>query len=526
LITGSPRTPVRSSAFRRGLCGNSTAFFVYNYTSMALLTVAAEYQPGERFAAAIKSFASSPPVSAVFIGGGQPLPDALVTLGQKLRSLDAGLLSGAGISRLLEWADTSHLLLLLPGGLVPFPGDRAIERLLGVARNSGAGLVYSDFTDDLSESTEAHPLIDYQPGSIRDNFDFGSMVLVSREAARSALSRHGVIDDAIRWGGLYDLRLKLSIDSAVLRIPEPLYHRSPTDIRDSGKRQFDYVDPSQRDYQLEMERIATSHLRRIGAYLPASFDNPPAAPDHFPVRASVIIPVRNRERTIAQAVRSALSQKTRFDFSVIVVDNHSTDGTTGVVAGFAREHRNVVHLMPERLDLGIGGCWNEAIYSAHCGSIAVQLDSDDLYADDGTLARIVEKFDEGPYAMVIGAYTIVNFDLDEVPPGLIDHREWTRENGRNNALRISGLGAPRAFYVPVLRQFGFPNASYGEDYAVGLRISRHYEIGRIYNSVYFARRWEGNSDARLDTTTANKYEAYKDRLRTIEILARQKKNLE
>ena len=526
MITGSPRTPVRSSAFRRGLSGNSTALLDYNDTSMDLVTVAAEYQPGERFAAAVKSFAASPTVSAAFIAGAQRLPEALATPGQKISSLDAGLLSGAGISRLVESAETSHLMLLLRGGLVPFPSDRPIQRMLAVASDSGAGLVYSDFTDDLAESIEAHPLIDYQLGSIRDNFDFGSVVLISREAARSALSRHGVIDNAIRWGGLYDLRLKLSIDSAVLRIPEPLYHRIPSDIRDSGKRQFDYVDPGQRDYQLEMECIATSHLKRIGAYLPASFDSPPAAADHFPVRASVIIPVRNRERTIAQAVQSALSQKPPFDFNVIVVDNHSTDGTTRIVAGLARGHRNVVHLIPERLDLAIGGCWNEAIYSAHCGSIAVQLDSDDLYADDTTLARIVEKFDEGPYAMVIGAYTIVNFDLNEIPPGVIDHREWTRENGRNNALRISGLGAPRAFYVPVLRQFGFPNASYGEDYAVGLRISRDYEIGRIYDSVYFARRWEGNSDARLDTATANRYEAYKDRLRTIEILARQKKNLE
>jgi hypothetical protein len=416
-------------------------------------------------------------------------------------------------------------MLLLAGGLVHVPGERAIERIVDVARDSGAGLIYSDFVDDLGGSTEEHPTIDYQLGSIRDSFDFGATALISREAALSALRRHGSIDQAIRWGGLYDLRLKLSIDWTLLRIPEPLYHRASSDVRDSGKRQFDYVDPRHRDYQLEMERIATGHLTRIGAYLPPSFNELPPAVDRFPVRASVILPVRNRQRTVAQAVQSAVSQKTAFDFNVIVVDNHSTDGTTGIVDRLTREYRNVVHLIPERLDLGIGGCWNEAIYSAHCGSIAVQLDSDDIYAGDATLARIVEKFDEGPYAMVIGAYTIVNFDLAEIPPGLIDHREWTRENGRNNALRISGLGAPRAFYVPVLRRFGFPNTSYGEDYAVGLRISRDYEIGRIYDSVYFARRWEGNSDARLDIPTANKYEAYKDRLRTIEIMARQRKNL-
>jgi glycosyltransferase involved in cell wall biosynthesis len=265
-------------------------------------------------------------------------------------------------------------------------------------------------------------------------------------------------------------------------------------------------------------------LKRIGAYLAPEFQIPPERSIGFPVRASVVIPVRNRERTIEDAVNSALSQRTMFSFNVIVVDNHSTDRTSEILQEIESRDGRLIHLKPSRRDLGIGGCWNEAIYSSHCGEYAVQLDSDDLYSDEHTLETIVAKFGERAYAMVIGSYKIVDFELREIPPGLIDHREWTRENGRNNALRISGLGAPRAFYVPVLRQFGFPNASYGEDYAVALRISRDYEIGRIYDPIYYARRWEGNSDAALPLPTANRYDAYKDHLRTVEILARQRMN--
>jgi glycosyltransferase involved in cell wall biosynthesis len=234
-----------------------------------------------------------------------------------------------------------------------------------------------------------------------------------------------------------------------------------------------------------------------------------------------VIPVRNRERTIADAVRSALGQRTGFAFNVLVVDNHSTDRTGALLEELAAQDPRVVRLVPDRTDLGIGGCWNHAVYSPLCGEYAVQLDSDDLYADEGTLERMVGHFQQGPYAMVIGSYTIVSFDLQEIPPGLIDHREWTRENGRNNALRINGLGAPRAFFVPLLRQIGLPNVSYGEDYAAALRISREYEVGRIYDPVYLARRWEGNSDAALPLATANRYDAYKDHVRTVEILARQ-----
>jgi hypothetical protein len=411
----------------------------------------------------------------------------------------------------------------LPGGEVEY-GERLLERWLQVADDSGAGLLYADFREQRGGELTDHPLIDYQLGSIRDDFDFGAMVLISRRAARLAVRRHGPIPADLRWGGLYDLRLKISIDSPILRVPEPLYTRRALDGRASGERIFDYVDPRRREYQLEMERIATEHLRRIGAYLEPRFAAVPDSDERFPVRASVIIPVRNRAQTIADAARSALAQATDFAFNVIVVDNYSTDGTTEVLTQLAAEDARLIHLIPARTDLGIGGCWNEAVYSSHCGRYAVQLDSDDLYADAHTLARIVAKFEEGRYAMVIGSYTTVDFELRQLPPGLVDHREWTRENGHNNALRINGLGAPRAFDVTVLRRFGLPNVSYGEDYAVALRISREYEIGRIYDSVYQCRRWGGNTDSALPLQTMNRYDAYKDRLRTIEILARQQLN--
>jgi hypothetical protein len=426
--------------------------------------------------------------------------------------------SGAGLNRLIEETTTDYLLLALPGGSVEI-GQRAIERFLSVAQESQSAWVYSDFKDDRTD----HPLIDYQRGSIRDTFDFGPMILVSKRAAQKAFSLYGPVGEEIRWGALYDLRLKLSIDSPLLRLPEPLYTRSPLDARSTGERLFDYVDPRQRDYQIEMEHIASAHLKREGAYLEPRFETAPPPERNFPVRASVIIPVRNRERTIRDAAMSALAQQTDFAFNVIVVDNHSTDGTTEILSELASRDPRLIHLRPRRRDLGIGGCWNEAVYSEHCGQYAVQLDSDDLYKDEHTLAKIASKMDEG-YAMVIGSYTIVNFDLEEIPPGLIDHSEWTRENGRNNALRINGLGAPRAFHVAVLRQTGFPNTSYGEDYSTALRISRRYEIGRIFESIYFARRWEGNSDAQLPIPVANRYDAYKDFLRTVEILARKKVN--
>ncbi len=487
----------------------------------------------------------------------QDAPPALPE-GAKAIKVDA-FFSGPAVNSLIESWQTDYLLLALPGGQVEL-GARVLERFVQVADDTGAALVYSDFRERNGDEITDHPLIDYQLGAIRDNFDFGSLILLSREAVETAMRERGGISSDIRWGGLYDLRLKLSINSTIFRIPEPLYTRVAVDSRATGEKIFDYVDPRKRDYQIEMEKIATEHLERIGARLEPTFAELPESREQFPVKASVIIPVRNRVKTIADAVRSALAQKTDFPFNVIVVDNHSTDGTTDALRELAADNGmanaskeenhgsaalsdsshqphpshhsqetvkangRLIHIIPSRTDYGIGGCWNEAIYSAHCGRYAVQLDSDDIYSSDNTLARIVAEFDSGKCAMVIGSYTIVDFDLNELPPGLIDHREWTRENGRNNALRINGLGAPRAFDVTVLRRIGLPNTSYGEDYAVALRVSREYEIGRIYDSLYFARRWSGNSDSALPLQTANRYDTYKDRLRTIEILARQQFN--
>lgn len=412
--------------------------------------------------------------------------------------------SSGSLNAVLEGADSEVLFVGDPRVSID-PGPRMFDRMAQVMRETGAGLVYSD--------SAGAPRIDYQLGSIRDNFDFGPMIALSVPAARQA-----GIADGWKWGALYDLRLRLSAKHALVRIPEPLYSASINDTRPTGEKQFDYVDPRNRDYQIEMEQIATEHLKRIGAWLEPNFAQVTKGEETFPVKASVVIPVRNRERTIGDAVRSALSQHTDFAFNVIVVDNHSTDRTTEILRGIG--DTRVRHRIPARNDLGIGGCWNEAIHSTDCGQYAIQLDSDDLYVDDGAVCRIVEELEAGPYAMVVGSYTMVDFSLQQIPPGLIDHREWTRENGRNNALRINGLGAPRAFNTSILREIGFPNVSYGEDYAVALRISREYEIGRIYESLYLCRRWEGNSDSALPRDVANRYDSYKDWLRTLETQAR------
>jgi glycosyltransferase involved in cell wall biosynthesis len=298
----------------------------------------------------------------------------------------------------------------------------------------------------------------------------------------------------------------------------------PTDLRATGEKMFDYVDPRHQAVQREMEHVATDHLGRINAFLPMRTSPVPSSAGDFPVTASVVIPVRNRKGTIADAIKSAATQQSKASFNVIIVDNHSTDGTSEIIADVAGQFDNVVHVIPHRDDLAIGGCWNEAIHHPSCGRIAVQLDSDDLYQDTHSLQRMIDAFHGGNVAMVVGSYTLVNRDLQEIPPGLIDHREWTAENGHNNALRINGLGAPRAFLTELLRAEGFPNVSYGEDYAVALRLSRNYPVGRIYDSVYLCRRWEGNTDADLPIERMNRYDAYKDQLRTLEIATRQRMN--
>jgi hypothetical protein len=492
---------------------------------MRLLTIVLPYPSGfGDVSPVIQSFAGSSLVSRILTLHQGPAPK--IEAPGKIQFIQMeSYFSGTGMEQVLAAAPTDYLLLVLPGAQVTI-GQRALERFLQVVEDTGAGLVYSDFRQAQDTGVLEHPTIDYQPGSLRDTFDFGSLVFISKKAAEQALKAHGRIDASLRWAGFYDLRLKISIDFPIVRIPESLYTTRSAYESASGEasyeRMFAYVDPKNRDYQLEMEQVATAHLKRLGAFLEPEFSKLPPPEGDFSITASIVIPVRNRERTIADAVESALGQSAPVEYNVIVVDNHSTDETTDILRQLATQHKNLIHKIPARTDLGIGGCWNEAIYSPECGLYAVQLDSDDLYADAHVLERLISKFDEGGYAMVIGSYTTVGFNLEEIPPGLVDHCEWTRENGRNNALRIGGLGAPRAFYLPVLRRFGFPNVSYGEDYAVGLRISREYEIGRLFESVYLCRRWEDNTDRALPLKIMNRYEAYKDWLRTVEIQARRK----
>ena len=395
-------------------------------------------------------------------------------------------------------------------------GYMALERLLQIAQDTEAGLVYADHYQVKGGELVKAPVIDYQKGSLRDDFDFGSVLFFDAAALKESVQR---MTETYQHAGLYDLRLKLSQRYALVHANEYLYSEVEEDNRKSGEKQFDYVDPRNRDRQIEMEKACTQHLKEIGGYLEPHFKDIDFNQGEFEVEASVIIPVRNRAATIGAAIESVLKQQTKFKFNLIVIDNHSTDGTTEAIDAFKADGR-VVHLVPERNDLGIGGCWNYGVNSKHCGKFAVQLDSDDLYKDEHTLQTIVDAFYEQKCAMVIGSYMMTDFDLNELPPGVIDHKEWTPDNGRNNALRINGLGAPRAFYTPVLRSIGLPNTSYGEDYAMGLNISRHYQIGRIYDVLYLCRRWGGNSDAALSIEKVNANNLYKDRIRTWELEAR------
>lgn len=395
-------------------------------------------------------------------------------------------------------------------------GQFALERMVQVAENTGAAMVYADYSEVKNGEETAHPVIDYQKGSLRDDFNFGPVQFYRTEVLKN------FSEEEFNFAGFYALRLHASRLGEFVHIPEFLFTMVETDTRKSGEKQFDYVSTSARERQIEMEKACTNHLKKIGAFLSPPFEEVDFSESDFPVEASVIIPVRNRVKTIKDAVESVLMQKTSFWFNLIVVDNYSTDGTTEILEKYANEGM-LIHLIPERKDLGIGGCWNEGIFHGKCGKFAVQLDSDDLYASENTLQTIVDKFYEEKCAMVIGSYQMTNFKLEEIPPGLIDHKEWTPDNGPNNALRINGLGAPRAFYTPVLRDIKVPNVSYGEDYAVGLAISRTYKIGRIYEPVYLCRRWEDNTDASLDIGKQNAHNLYKDRIRTIELMARMRR---
>lgn len=427
-------------------------------------------------------------------------------------------LSSQTVEKIAENGEGKYSLILTQDDLLEL-GQNALERFYSVAENFGAGLVYSNYYEIKDGSRNQHPVIDYQFGSLRDDFDFGYLLFYNNSAIKDAVSKS---THDYEYAGFYNLRLKISQEQTFVRIPEFLYTTIESDARKSGAKQFDYVNPKNRKVQIEMEEAVTEHLKKINAYLPPKFKEIKIENGEFKHEASVVIPVFNRINTIGDAVDSVMKQNTDFKFNLIVVDNHSTDGTTEKLKEYVEKYENVVHIIPERKDLGIGGCWNVAVKDERCGKFSLQLDSDDIYADETTVQKIVETFQNEKCAMVIGSYKITDFDLNEIPPGLIDHKEWTPENGRNNALRINGLGAPRAFYTPLLREIKVPNVSYGEDYAVGLEVSRNYQIGRIYNSIYLCRRWEGNSDASLDIEKANAHNTYKDRVRTFEVMARQR----
>ena len=452
---------------------------------------------GEDISTTVESFSRSHSFTGVTILSGVSLRST-----QTLRSIAEAI---------------SHKYVLIYTKDLPLEmGLFALDRLIAIAEDTKADMLYADHYEVVDGQRKKHPVIDCQKGALRDDFDFGSVLVFRSTSFRKAVR---AMEEDYEWGALYDLRLRMK---KIVHVNEYLYTEIETDTRKSGEKQFDYVDPKNRAVQIEMEQICTAHLKRIGAYLEPKFKDVEFT-GGFPVTASVVIPVYNRVRTVKDAVESALAQQCEFPFNVIVVDNHSTDGTTELLEEIAAKDERLVHIVPAKYDLGIGGCWNLAVHSEKCGEFAVQLDSDDVYSGPDTLTKIVNAFREQNCAMVVGTYQMTNFDMQPIPPGVIDHREWTEENGRNNALRINGLGAPRAFWTPLLRQINLPNTSYGEDYALGLRISREYRIGRIYDVLYCCRRWEGNSDAALDIEKVNANNLYKDRIRTWELEASLKK---
>ncbi len=431
------------------------------------------------------------------------------------------------VTSIAENTDADYVMICTKATPVKW-GLYALERFLFTADDTDAVMVYSDHYSMVKGKLEKHPVIDYQAGSLRDDFDFGSLWLVKAGCLHDYISQQDRTE--YRYAGLYDLRLYLSRTGEIFHLNEYLYTEDELDCRKSGEKQFDYVNPRNREVQIEMERACTRHLEKVGALIDTNFYRKPDFDEQeFEYEASVVIPVYNREKTIADAVKSALGQKTSFKFNVIVVNNHSTDATGEILDTIAHEleARNdkmagrLIQIVPERNDLGIGGCWNVAVNSTHCGKFSIQLDSDDLYSSPKTLQKIVDAFHKQKAAMIVGSYRMCDFELNTLPPGLIDHKEWTEDNGCNNALRINGLGAPRAFFTPLVRQIQFPNTSYGEDYALGLAFSRRYRIGRIYEELYLCRRWGGNSDAALGIDRINANNLYKDRLRTMELKARQ-----
>lgn len=471
------------------------------------------YTGQEQSQSLINQFRTSPLVREVYVLAKEqvPLSNCHVVVVEENNSCSTVRL----IAKLLR---ADFALLALEESAIEV-GAGAIERLVQVAENTDAPMVYADYMEIKDGTLSSSPVIDYQLGSLRDDFNFGPVRFYRSEVLKAFRYENY---ETLKFAGGYALRLRASRMGDLVHIPEYLFTKVETDTRTSGEKQFDYVKASARERQLEMEQVCKTHLRDIGALLLAPFPETILS-ENFETEATVIIPVKNRVKTIRDAIVSVLIQKTSFNFNLIVVDNYSTDGTSKILEEYASQGK-LIHVVPERKDLGIGGCWNEALFHPACGKFIVQLDSDDLYINENTLQTIIDKFYEENCAMVVGSYRMTNFNLEEIPPGVIDHREWTDDNGPNNALRINGLGAPRAFYTPILREIRVPNVSYGEDYALGLAISGKYKIGRVYQPVYLCRRWDDNTDASLNVLKMNTNNLYKDRIRTFELLARIQRN--
>ncbi|MDE6343603.1 MAG: glycosyltransferase [Muribaculaceae bacterium] len=459
--------------------------------------------------------------------GDSPMLKLLKDADLSIRHFEAGepMQSTAAMKSAARNSDGGDFTFLLMSNDTLIPGADCFRRMAAIGYDTGAAMVYSDYLHrDTEGKVTACRLIDMQQGALRDDFDFGLLIAVRTDLMREVADE---MTGCYNAAGFYDLRLRLSRKGAIVHINEPLYTiEEQASGTSQHEAQFAYVDPRNRTSQIEMEQACTDHLKAVGAWLKPTFREIDTEAGRFDYEASVIIPVRNRCRTIADALESALGQKTDFPYNVIVIDNHSTDGTSEIIGNLAKTHDNLIHLTPDRDDLGIGGCWNLGVRHGKCGRYACQLDSDDVYSDNGVIQKIVDEFRRQHVPMIVGSYRLTDFNGKEIPPGVIDHREWTPDNGRNNALRINGLGAPRCFYTPLLREIGLPNTSYGEDYAAGLRISREYQIGRIYDVLYNCRRWEGNSDAAPSCEKMNANNLYKDRLRTWELQARCRMNSE
>jgi len=478
------------------------------------VTVFLKYVNNENFDLFVEDMDGSSLVEKVFIISDKDIKSKFGVISSN------SIIDTKTINKIAETTETNFALIQIDGSKI-IPGQNFIERFLTIAQSTSAGFLYSDFYELKDDKNVPHPTIEYQKGSIRDDFDFGSFVLVETNALKNAAAN---LSD-YKFAAFYSLRLAISRHHLIFRIPEYLYTKQEYSENNVEKSQFSYVDPKNSVAQIEMQQAATEHLKKIDAYLKPIFKKITFNDNSFNNEASIVIPVKNRVKTITAAVNSALNQKTKFSFNVIIIDNHSTDGTTELLKELSLKDNRVLHIIPKSKDLKIGGCWNEGISDKNCGRFSCQLDSDDLYKNETTLQKIINKFYDEKCAMVIGSYQLTDFNLDEIPPGIIDHREWTIENGRNNALRINGLGAPRAFYTPLIRSIKFPDVSYGEDYAVALAVSRNYDVGRIYEPIYICRRWDGNTDSTLTVEQQNKNNFYKDKIRTIEICTRQKMNL-